>query len=125
MAERRENALALYEEAAELSGKIGDSLGAAHSVRHAGDIHRDAGRVEDANRCYVEALGIYRGHAAPPLLDLANAIRPFAILKGETGQVEVSRRLWLEARDLYAALGGGWDPDELGSFPDLKIVRDE
>jgi hypothetical protein len=38
-------------------------------------------------------------------LDLANAIRGFAILCGDAGRTEEARQLWMEARDLYAAVG--------------------
>lgn len=37
------------------------------------------------------------------MLDFANAIRPMAMLKEETGSVEEARQLWEEARDLYSA----------------------
>ena len=41
---------------------------------------------------------------APPL-DVANAVRPLAILSEEAGDTEAARRLWEEARDLYEACG--------------------
>jgi hypothetical protein len=40
-----------------------------------------------------------------PALDLANALRSFAILKQRTGALDDARRLWTEARDLYAEAG--------------------
>ncbi len=46
------------------------------------------------------SIGVTR---KPPSLDLANAIRPLAILKDDAGEVEDAKRLWEEARDLYAA----------------------
>jgi hypothetical protein len=68
-----------------------------------GDIHRDAGAAGLAELCYDEALSIYRKHEQTEPLDLANAIRPLAILKDDAGAVEEAKRLWAEARDLYAA----------------------
>jgi tetratricopeptide (TPR) repeat protein len=96
-------ALPLYEEAVALCREEGDPLTLAHTVRHLGDIHRSAGRAELAEPRYHEALALYRSHEGTPVLDLANAIRPLAILKQATGEAEEARRLWEEARDLYAA----------------------
>jgi tetratricopeptide (TPR) repeat protein len=92
---RGDAARPLYDEAVAICREEGDTLTLAHTIRHLGDIHQDAGRVELAEPCYIEAL-------AP--LDLANAIRPLAILKDEAGDLEDARRLWEEARDLYAAV---------------------
>jgi tetratricopeptide (TPR) repeat protein len=100
----REAALPLYEEAVALCRKDDDLLALAHTVRHVGDIDREAGRADVAEPCYLEALAIYRGHAQTEPLDLANAIRPLAILRDEAGAVEEAKRLWTEARDLYAAV---------------------
>jgi tetratricopeptide (TPR) repeat protein len=100
-----DRAQALYEEAVELCRAAGDPLLLAHTVRHLGDVHRRAGRVNLAERCYDEALALYRGHGEANALDLANAIRPMAILKMETGEAGEAIRLWTEARELYAAAG--------------------
>ena len=81
-----------------------DSLKLAHRVRHLGDAYYYAGRLELAEPCYVEALAIYRGHESPKPLDLANAIRSFAVLKHEVGAIEEAQELWQEAHDLYATL---------------------
>ncbi|MCG8603982.1 tetratricopeptide repeat protein [bacterium] len=95
---------ALYEEAVTISRAEGDTLLLAHSVRHLGDIHRHAGRAVDAAACYDEALALYRNQEQPPKLDLANVIRPMAILKEDAGVVNEAKKLWQEARDLYAAV---------------------
>jgi tetratricopeptide (TPR) repeat protein len=88
-----------------LSRAQGDALLLAHTVRHLGDLHRAAGRVADAERCYHEALSLYRASPAPPPLDLANALRPLALLKEGEGDVETARQLWSEAHVLYVAAG--------------------
>jgi hypothetical protein len=49
-------------------------------------------------------LSLYRGHPETLPLDLANTIRGLAILKQDQGDLEQSRALWEEARDLYASL---------------------
>jgi tetratricopeptide (TPR) repeat protein len=94
----------LYEEAVALCREHGDALMLAHTVRHLGDIHRVAGRADLAEPCYHEALALYRQDDRTPPLDLANAIRPLAILKDDAAEVEEAKRLWEEARDLYAAV---------------------
>jgi len=76
----------------------------AHRVRHLGDAYYYAGRWALAEPCYVEALSIYRRHARTRPLDLANAIRSFAVLKDEVGATEQSQSLWQEAHDLYLGL---------------------
>jgi tetratricopeptide (TPR) repeat protein len=101
---RGDAARPLYEEALVLCREEGDALMLAHTVRHLGDIHQDAGRMTEAEGCYDEALALYRQtHMSP--LDLANAIRPLAILKDTVGKGEGARPLWEKAKELYAAAG--------------------
>lgn len=78
-----------------------DRLVLAHCVRHLGDAYRRLDRAEPAESCYVEALSIYRREQATKPLDLANALRGFALLKEGVGARDESRRLWQEAHDLY------------------------
>ncbi len=101
---RAHAALPVYEEAVAICREKGDALDLAHTVRHLGDIQRHEGHAKLAEDCYLEALTIYRGDAQTPLLDLANAIRPLAILKDEAGEIEEAKRLWEEAKRLYAAV---------------------
>lgn len=98
----REAALTHYGEAAAIYPAEGDELRLAHTVRHVGDILREAGRPEPAEPCYREALAIYRRNERTPPLDLANAIWGFTRLKGRSAE---AKALWQEARDLYAAVG--------------------
>jgi len=81
-----------------------DALKLAHRVRHLGDAYYYAGRWALAEPCYVEALSIYRRHERTRPLDLANAIRSFAVLKDVVGATEQSQSLWQEAHDLYVGL---------------------
>jgi tetratricopeptide (TPR) repeat protein len=97
-------ALRSYEEAAAIYRARGDALRLAHTVRHVGDIQRNEGNLELAEPCYQEALRIYRSNEKTPPLDLANAIRGFALLKGEAGDAQEARWLWEEAMGLYASL---------------------
>jgi tetratricopeptide (TPR) repeat protein len=81
-----------------------DRVRLAHRVRHLGDAYYYAGRPALAEPCYVEALTIYRGQEHGRPLDLANAIRSFAVLKHETGATDEAQRMWQEAHDLYLML---------------------
>ena len=81
-----------------------DTLRLAHSVRHLGDAYNYARRAALAEPCYVEALSIYRHHKNTRPLDLANALRGFAVLKHEVGVADEAQRLWQEAHDLYRTL---------------------
>jgi tetratricopeptide (TPR) repeat protein len=98
-------ALVLYEEAVAVARQADDALALAHTVRHLGDVHRETGRNDLAEPCYREALAIYRRHPETAPLELANAIRPLAIVEERAGRPAEARRLWHEARDLYAAAG--------------------
>ena len=101
---RGDAARALYEQAVAIYRQEGGGPELAHTMRHLGDVHRHAGNAELAEDCYLEALALYRSQKATPPLDLANAIRPLAILKDDAGKVEEARRLWEEARELYASV---------------------
>jgi len=83
------------------SRNVGDPLKVAHAVRHLGDAYYYAGRAAQAEACYAEALSIYRGNEQRQLLDLANAIRSFAVLKDYVGWPAEAKGLWQEAHDLY------------------------
>jgi tetratricopeptide (TPR) repeat protein len=96
-------ALPLYEEAVVLCREQAEPLMLAHTVRHLGDVHRKSGHVQKARACYDEALALYRSDPQTSSLDLANAIRPMALVMEIDGQIEDAKRLWQQARDLYAA----------------------
>lgn len=93
-----------YEDAASVYRRLNEPLRLAHTVRHVGDILQDAGHLKQAAPYYAEALEIYRSHEDTPPLDLANAIRGFALLRGESGAEEEAIALWREARNLYVTV---------------------
>ncbi len=79
-----------------------EPLRLAHTLRHLGDVHCEAGRADLAEPCYVEALTLYRSHEHTLPLDLANAIRGLAALNDDDGKNQEATHLWQEAHDLYA-----------------------
>ncbi len=87
-------------QAADLSRNQSDLLLLAHIIRHVGDIHWDMGDADLAEPCFEEALELYRANAPPPG-DLANALRPMALLKEAAGDKAAAYDLWDEARELY------------------------
>lgn len=102
---RAEAARNLYEEAVTRCRSESDRARLAHSVRGLGDVHLDADRVHLAEHYYVEAVTIYREATDGDLLDLANAIRPLAIIEESFGRLSSARALWSEALDLYERVG--------------------
>src|SRR2546423_11645944 len=90
-----------YKLAAAIARAFGEPLLLAHRVRHLGDAYRRLGRAELAEPSYIEALSIYRQHEEARPLDVANALRGFAILKESAGARDEARRLWQEGHDLY------------------------
>jgi tetratricopeptide (TPR) repeat protein len=94
-----------YEESVAVWRELDEPLRLAHTLRHLGDVHQDAGCPALAEPCYHEALAVYRGYEQTAPLDLANAIRSLAVLAGGAGREEEARGLWQEAQGLYAACG--------------------
>jgi len=73
----------------------------AHSARHAADILREQEKQEESGRLYAAVLETYRANRDSSRLDLANAIRGYALLKSKWGASQEARALWQEAGDLY------------------------
>lgn len=81
-----------------------DPLKFARRLRHLGDAYSTAHRPDHAERCYGEALAIFRSRPDTKPLDLANALRGLAVVKHGTGAADEAQRLWLEAHDLYVSV---------------------
>jgi tetratricopeptide (TPR) repeat protein len=100
-----DTALDHYREAASIARAEDDALGLAHRLRHIADIHRNEDRLDLAEPSYDEALAIYRSREGAPPLDLANTVRPMAMLKEKQGWTGEAAALWAEAKALYARAG--------------------
>jgi tetratricopeptide (TPR) repeat protein len=98
-------ALQCYQQAAAIYRDLADDPRFAHTIRHVGDILLEQGAIEEARPCYEEALGIYRQQATTSPLDLANAMRGFALLREQAGEREQAKALWQEARIVYEYAG--------------------
>ena len=94
-----------YRKASELYRGLKNLLKTAHTMRHAADILREQNRLDESARLYAEVLEIYRGHQETPPLDLANAIRGFALLKEGQEDRAQAACLWQEAGKLYELTG--------------------
>jgi tetratricopeptide (TPR) repeat protein len=97
-------ARAHYAEAAKILREQNDTLAYAHAIRHIADIYQQECNLSEAKPLYEEALEIYRGNLGTVLLDLANTVRPYALLNESLGNADFARKLWEEARQLYASL---------------------
>jgi tetratricopeptide (TPR) repeat protein len=90
-----------YREAAHILKAGPHRLRFAHTVRHLADLLREGGSAVESAVCYEEALRVCREHPETPPLDLANALRGFALLTGGVGDNQEANLLWQEARSLY------------------------
>lgn len=97
----RDQANAVYERAANIYKEIGMPLEEAWVNRHIGINHEYAGRLEEAEKYYDEALALYREHATEDDLNYANAVRYPAVIKNRLGKREESRELWEETCQRY------------------------
>ena len=94
-----------YRKASELYRGLGNLLKTAHTIRHVADILREQSKRDESALLYAEALEIYRNHPETPPLDLANAIRGFALLKEDQEDRAQAACLWQEAGKLYELTG--------------------
>jgi len=97
-------ALASYEEAGAVFRAHKNELKLAHTIRHVGDIHQDAKRPTAAEPHFREAIALYRAHPEAPPLELANALRPLALLQHDAGNFDEADLLWEEAKNLYSSV---------------------
>jgi len=93
-----------YADALAVCRQESSSLRTAHVARHLGDICRELDKADEAENHLTEAISIYRGSPDTKVLDLANAIRPLALLKTAQGDAAGAGRLWREAQVLYTAV---------------------
>jgi tetratricopeptide (TPR) repeat protein len=93
-----------YAAAAEIYREQNELLAYAHTIRHVADIYQDESNLDDAKPLYEESIELYRSSLSTKILDLANALRPYALLNEAQGNLECASKFWDEARQLYSAL---------------------
>jgi tetratricopeptide (TPR) repeat protein len=98
-----DGALVAYQRAADAYAREGDALGEAHAVRHVGDILRGLARYGEADGHYERALALYKAREDRLDLDLANALRGYALSLEAQGKDTTA--LWQRAHVLYKAAG--------------------
>jgi len=98
-------ALELYQSAADALRPLNQPLRLAHTIRHVADIQRQRNLLHEARADYAEALAIYRSSPEAGKLDLANTLRGYALLSQSTGEIPSASAMWIEAGELYAAVG--------------------
>jgi tetratricopeptide (TPR) repeat protein len=100
-----ETALELYQQSVELlrnqPASLADPQTLAHTVRHVADIALELRQPDLAGHSYEEALSIYRRDPQSGTLDLANALRGYALFKTAIGDTDAAISLWREAGTLY------------------------
>ncbi|MCC6988548.1 MAG: tetratricopeptide repeat protein [Acidobacteria bacterium] len=99
------SALPLFEEAVTHCQQLRDPHRLAHALRHLGEVHRELRHFDRAQQHLRDAVDRYRSQPDTAPLDLANAVRPLASCLERQGADDEARACWIEARDLYAALG--------------------
>lgn len=93
-----------YAIAAQAHRQSGNILAYAHSIRHIADIYQKEHNATAARPLYEEALELYRSNLETKLLDLANAVRPYALLLEQQDDRASAKQHWEEARNLYGSL---------------------
>jgi tetratricopeptide (TPR) repeat protein len=91
-----------YANAAVLYRQVGPPARLAYAIRHEADVLREMCHPAEAEPLYLEAAGIYRQLGEKATLDLANTLRKLALVNESAANMDASKTLWQEARELYA-----------------------
>ncbi|OJJ16125.1 hypothetical protein BKI52_35755 [marine bacterium AO1-C] len=94
-------ALLMYNKALGEFRKISDNVKVTHTVRHIADLHQALGQHHIAEENYQMVLTSYRKSEETAGLDLANALRGFALLQEGLGNNTAAKNAWTEARAIY------------------------
>ena len=94
-----------YAQAVELCRRRPVSSRLPHVLRHLGMLQFRARNLLAAISCCEEAVEIRRGETDTPPLEMANTLRPLALIREAEGRSAEAAALWKEAAGLYAAAG--------------------
>ncbi len=96
-----EAALGLARQSLDHYEKGGNPHQLAHSRRHIADLMLHLDRLESAEKEYQQVIQIYRSLANFHEMDLANALRGYALLLEKKNKSIEAVIVWKEARGLY------------------------
>jgi tetratricopeptide (TPR) repeat protein len=94
-----------YAQAAEVCRRRPVSPRLPHVLRHLGMLQFRARNLLAAISCCEEAVEIRRSEPSTPPLEMANTLRPLALIRETEGRRAEAAALWKEASSLYAAAG--------------------
>ncbi len=100
-----DQALYYFDDATRLARRTATKRLVAHTIRHYADAYRAAGQLAQALPLYQEALALYGEDPATPGLELANALRPAAIVFEQLSHNQRAVKYWQQARTLYESAG--------------------
>lgn len=100
-----EEAIRWYEKRLAIHETQGKPLRQAHAIRHIADIQYEQDELDKSEENYKKALEIYRSTKGHSKLDLANALRGYALLLEARNHKVLADQQWREAKNLYWELG--------------------
>ena len=116
-----DKALAYGKKSSEFYKENNDLDKVAHSTRHIADLQRKLGKINDSLQSYTEAITIYKTNAEVNTLDLANALRGYALALAKNNKIDEAISAWEEAREIYEANNIQEGIDEASS--ELKSLK--
>ncbi|MEJ2541536.1 MAG: hypothetical protein P8188_16485 [Gemmatimonadota bacterium] len=109
---RLDEATQRYAEAAEICRRDPVSPRLPHVLRHLGMLQLRAGNLLAATSCCEEALALRRTQPETPPLEMANTLRPLALVREAERRNAEAVQYWREAGSLYATAGVASGVDE-------------
>ena len=97
-------ALDYCEQALDYYQKTNDQTVIAHSTRHMADLLVQLANYTEAKKHYDSSIQLYRDNQNSSPLDLANALRGYAICLESLEDLDDASKAWGEVMDLYQAL---------------------
>ncbi len=97
-------ALSYYKQIERIYIDLKDEVRQMHTLRHIGDMYRELGEQECAEKCLVQVVDFYRNSPTNDL-ETANANRVFAIVQEDLKKTALAITHWEKAKALYAKVG--------------------
>jgi tetratricopeptide (TPR) repeat protein len=87
----------------EIRRSLGDKKGISESLNNLGNLYKNQGKIEEAEKLYLESLEIKRS-----LVDkkgISNSLNSLGILYKDQGKIEDAEKLYLESLEIRRSLG--------------------